>query len=257
MISILSIGNISAEAYKLVRPSFPHRLEFTVPALAAEALNAATHDAILLPSASLPAMSSEYTSLGAYGIACTGAVASVRLFSRFPLRDIVRSRLPIYVSVESVTSRTLLSVLCQMEYEIAPVFATTQTKAAAMLLIGDEAVQCDIGRPCWAEVIDMGDWWYRKTCLPFVYAQWVARRTVSDAEKARLEGWLASCAAKAESWAGLGELSRGRLEQYQSLGFAGRYYMKIRTRLGPEDIRGLGHFVNLIEMESLSCSINE
>jgi chorismate dehydratase len=108
-----------------------------------------------------------------------GAVASVALFSRRPLRDI-RS---IAFDTSSRTSVALLRVLCRRRFDISPTFAPHAPDLAAMLatadaalMIGDAALFADplaLG----AEKVDLGEAWTDMTALPFVWAFWAGPDT--------------------------------------------------------------------------------
>jgi chorismate dehydratase len=54
---------------------------------------------------------------------------------------------------------------------------TTDSGADAVLLIGDRAMHSP--EESFVEVIDLGQFWYDWTGLPFVFAMWVARREVN------------------------------------------------------------------------------
>ena len=68
----------------------------------------------------------------------------------------------------------------------------------AFLLIGDEALVHRRGVKDYPHVADLGDVWHKWTGLPFVFARWMVRTSLADADKARLitmldqslaEGW--------------------------------------------------------------------
>jgi chorismate dehydratase len=112
---------------------------------------------------------------------------SVKLFSRVPAERIQTLAL----DEGSRTSAALVRILLMEKYgtsprlEPLPIGATLgDTRADAVLLIGDRAIQSPAGR--FAEVWDLGDEWVRWTGLPFVFAMWVARegRTLIGVEQA-------------------------------------------------------------------------
>jgi chorismate dehydratase len=87
---------------------------------------------------------------------------------------------------------TLIRVLCQRRYRIAPEFVPHGPDLAAMvrdydaaLLIGDPALEADAAALGVAK-IDLGEEWSDLTGLPFVYAAWTGRTGAIGAEEIRL-----------------------------------------------------------------------
>jgi chorismate dehydratase len=118
-------------------------------------------------------------------ISAAGAVDSILVFSRVPLRQI-RS---VAVTPHSATSVVLLRVLLGP----APVFRLLEsspqealTEGDAVLLIADEALSG--GRDPFAEyVFDLGGLWRTRTGLPMVFAVWAARADLRPAQHVILE----------------------------------------------------------------------
>jgi chorismate dehydratase len=202
-------------------------------------------DAALVPVSGLPQLRGIAQPLGPYGIACTGRVSSVRLFARQPLDALIRSRTGIYVTQKSQTSRLLLRVLCWREFERQPRIVEIADGAMGRLLIGDESVDMSREEQGWPHSYDLGEWWFRQTGLPFVFARWVIRHGLEEDAQRALFDWLERCAAAAESPEGKAALaahavSEGRLQQGEA--FAQHYYEQIRPRLTPSDLKGLQRF---------------
>lgn len=120
------------------------------------------------------------------GIASSGPVRTVRLFSRVPfesLRDVA-------VDGRSRTSVALLRILLSERNGVTPDFYSFRADLPEMLrthdaalLIGDNAFQ-DGGAP---NVLDLGEAWQELTGQPFVYAVWAMREGV---ERERVGDWL-------------------------------------------------------------------
>jgi chorismate dehydratase len=103
-------------------------------------------------------------------------VFSVKLFSRVPMAKIRTLALDEGSRTSAALARVLLHQRFQVDpaLEALPIGATlNETRADAVLLIGDRAIQSPAGR--FAEVWDLGDEWVRWSGLPFVFAMWTAR----------------------------------------------------------------------------------
>lgn len=255
MIRIASIDNISAQAFGLLPPEFPADVVAMSPAKAFAAIESGPYDAALLPIACLPLLRREVEAVGAYGIACTGPVSSVRLYCKKPLEQVLRTGAPLYVSAKSQTSRRLLSVLCEMEYGQRPRLTRDPSKAAGRLYIGEDVFTVNAEKRSWPVTIDMGAWWYAKTGFPFVFAMWVTRRDLGCEARKNVLRWLRANIARAESEEGRCLLGRGCLSAMTSQAFALDYYTRIRARLTSADFDGMRHFLSLTE-EQLQCGLS-
>lgn len=255
MIRIASIDNISAQAFGLSAPEFPAVVDLMSPAETFTAMESGRYDAALLPTACLPLVGGEVETLGAFGIACTGPVSSVRFYCKKPLERILATREPVYVSGKSRTSRRLLDVLCQMKYGQRPRLTPDPSEAAGRLYIGEDAYTIDSEERSWPVAIDMGAWWYAETGLPFVFATWVARKGLSPDDRKNIIGWLRTNTLQAASRDGRRTLGSRRLSAMTSHAFAMNYYTRIRSRLTRTDFAGMRHFLALTQ-EHLQCSLS-
>lgn len=121
-----------------------------------------------------------YFILPELSISSPGAVASVLLFSQLPLEEL--SGKTILLSAESATSVNLLKVLIRKRFGMdcnyrtcKSDFKTALGEAAALLLIGDKALQASIAGAA-PYVYDLGSLWQEWTGLPFVFALWFCNR---------------------------------------------------------------------------------
>jgi len=246
MLRILSVDNLSGAPYRLETPDVDHSLRLETPARIHDLVACGHFDAALLPVGSLPFLGESTLPLGAYGIACRGAVRSVQLFSELPLEKILHEGLPIYGTPKSRTSIALLRVLCEQLHGIAPVLTTSYPRAAAHLLIGDAAFEYAQRRPVDGYDLDLSEGWYALTGLPFVFARWVPSPSLDRRSHARLSTWLEACASRAESPEGIAHLAS--LDPESDL-IAARtcYYQQLRTRLDGDSLAGLNLFLELIE----------
>ncbi|HWP03802.1 MAG TPA: menaquinone biosynthesis protein [Gemmatimonadaceae bacterium] len=134
-----------------------------------------------------------YLLLPDLAISCDGPVRSVLLFSKLPASELTRRR--VIVSRSSMTSVRLLELLFENVWNAAPEFvpgnaepddlgAIAAEPHDARLVIGDAALVLGQGRAsnsgvrAYPFVYDLGTEWKRWTGLPFVFAVWVAQRSV-------------------------------------------------------------------------------
>jgi chorismate dehydratase len=244
---IALIDNLSAAAWRLIAPPFAAEVQTGPPSATLARLRSGDADAALVPVTGLAALADMASPLGDFGIACQGPVRSVTLFSRTPLAEVLRARLPVHVTEQSETSRRLLQVMCRLRYGREPLLAGIPDEAVARLLIGDDAVDGSRAEQCWPVRIDLGRWWFDSTGLPFVFARWVVRENVDGATRTELLRWLAGCAALAEQEAGVEELAKraAGLRLTFSASLAREYYRAVRPRLTPRDLRGLRLFLTM------------
>ena len=247
MIHIASIDNLSARTYRLCEPDFEHSLRYETPAQVHALMAAECCDAALLPVASLPELGDQVAPLGDFGIACTGPVRSVQLFSAARLSELLAAGHPIYATPKSKTSVQLFTLLCLRQYGAAPVLTSTYRAARAHLLIGDAAFECAQRHGASPHNVDLGSWWFTQTGLPFVFARWVVRPSLEESKKARVLAWLESCAERAATAQGRAALLHGlpiAPEDQLSLQV---YYQRLRAHLSISDAAGQSHFLKLME----------
>ncbi len=100
------------------------------------------------------------------GIASTGTVLSVRLFSPVPIQDVTHW-IP---DPASMTSNALMEILFKERFGISPTKTQTEGTTTAKLLIGDAGMR-SVGTGNYE--YDLGEEWTALTGLPFVWALWV------------------------------------------------------------------------------------
>lgn len=117
--------------------------------------------------------------IGDHGIACTGEVASVCLFSDVPLEQIET----VMLDYQSNTSVALLKLLLQQYWKISPKMVAAENGyeknihgTVAGLVIGDRAFEQRLVSPY---VYDLGLAWFEMTGLPFVFAAWISNKELS------------------------------------------------------------------------------
>ena len=212
---------------------------------------------------------SHYRVVPGVGIASYGAVQSVQLFSRVPIRQLGREE--VAVSGASASSRLLLRILRPNLQPVSlPLVPTAYEEARdlvvpsqlvfpegyrAVLWIGDRALQfCKYNRQ-WADRLDLGVAWRESTGLPMVYALWLCRRELE----------LASVQSELERSLRWGESHFPEVvhEAQRRLPLSVReirdYYAGLRFRLGEADLEGLLEFYRRAalsgEVEPLSAAM--
>ncbi len=132
-----------------------------------------------------------YEIVEGHSISSKGPIGSILLFSRRDIADL--GGVNITVTAQSETSIGLLAVVLTQFFGIEPPLEISQrperSDADAFLLIGDDALRqrrmiADTGetgeRSCRGlKVYDLGEIWFERTGLPFVFALWIARRDVT------------------------------------------------------------------------------
>jgi chorismate dehydratase len=146
--------------------------------------------------------STRYLLLPDLAISCDGPVRSVALFSRRPAEEL--GGRDVLVSRSSMTSVALLELLFEQVWRCSPRFIPGDAEVSdvgrfdseahdARLVIGDAALLLAAHprvQTRYAHVYDLGSVWKAWTGLPFVFAVWVARRTVAVKQALGVHGAL-------------------------------------------------------------------
>lgn len=133
-------------------------------------------DIALVPVGALTDIPTEkYKIISDYCIGCEGDVRTVGIFTQHSMQDVSR----IALDAHSRTSVLLTKVLCERYWKIDPVFTSMEDnqEADARLLIGDKVF---LEENKYENVYDLGDAWKELTGLPFVFAVWIARPSLSE-----------------------------------------------------------------------------
>lgn len=229
-----------------VRPEPGIELVDDVPSRLTEQLLAGQIDAGIISSIEC-FRSPHLEHLTTVGLACSGAVLSVKLFSQRPL-DRVRS---VALDTSSRTAAALTRILFAERFGACPEFCQSPPdldrmldRCDAALLIGDPALRTHTE----ITLYDLGAEWLALTGLPFVYALWAGQPGVFGAglgallEEAEAFG-AAHIDAISEREAPLRGFSRSLCYTYLT--------DIIRFRLTAEDREGLARFVELARKHGL------
>lgn len=133
-------------------------------------------------------------------ISATGAVGSVILFSKTPVKKL--DKRIVITTQQSATSVNLLKIVLEDFFGVRPIylagdlniFNRSDSEALAYLAIGDEALR--LRETIDLDQIDLAEVWLEHTGLPFVFAVWAIRKKcLKEARDAvtRLNKKLNSC----------------------------------------------------------------
>jgi chorismate dehydratase len=180
------------------------------------------------------------------GVATRGPVQSVLLFSRRPAGALAGAL--VSVTPETSTSIRLLRLLLDVRRGLTGVRyirGLEPAQADAILTIGDRAMRMKQKRPeGFTHTLDLGSDWLEWTGLSFVYAVWALRSALEAGVKADLGAFLESSLT-----AGLAELpavARQQTEPGWTPEETEAYLRRFHYRLGPEDLRGMDRFEQLL-----------
>ncbi|MEW8978165.1 MAG: menaquinone biosynthesis protein [Symbiobacterium sp.] len=181
-------------------------------------------------------------------ISADGRVASILLFHRRPLEEL--DGRPVALTAASATSVVLTRIILELRYGVRPVYRVVPPDLEAMLaehdaalLIGDDALLAAHTHP---EIphVDLGVEWKAFTGHPMVYALWVARRELAEADPAALRLVTRVFHASQEySWDHRPEMvAEGVARRGLPPEVVDDYFDLIRHEFGPRYRRGLVAF---------------
>jgi chorismate dehydratase len=129
----------------------------------------------LVPVAVIPHLQ-EHHIITDYCIGCTGAVASVGVFSEVPIDRVEK----VLLDYQSGTSVALARILLKKYWQIEPELIDTKSDYRASIkgttagvVIGDRALE---QRKVSPYIYDLGEAWINFSGLPFVFAAWVSNK---------------------------------------------------------------------------------
>ena len=174
------------------------RLESLVPRALSSAALEGEVDAGPVPLVTAWEIEDRFAPLGDFCISTIDRAHSILFFSKRPFDQLDGAE--IGVTNQTSTSVRLLRALLTHAWRVRPARFTHVDWPTndAFLLIGDEALVHRRGVKDYPHVADLGDVWHKWTGLPFVFARWMVRTSLADADKARLitmldqslaEGW--------------------------------------------------------------------
>lgn len=205
----------------------------------------------LMASGDYLRLQDRFERLGSFGVAARGPVLSVLMFSRRPVEALGYPM--ISVTPETSTSIRLLRLLLGVRRGLTGaryMRGLEPAQADALLMIGDRAMRMRRQPPAgFGHTLDLGSDWLEWTGLPFVYAVWVVRRSLDVNVKRELAEFLD--ASLSAGLATLPEVARGQTEPGWTPEETEAYLRRFSYRLGPDDLRGLDRFEELLREHGL------
>ncbi len=187
---------------------------------------------------------------GPFGIACREQAGSVFLLSRRDPTEL-GGRI-VEITRETSTSVLLLKLWLEEHLGISPPqYRRGVTRGQdAVLLIGDEALrERENPDPSFRFRFDLASCWREWTGLPFVFAVWSARRSLTRSTRSRLAAGIAHSLEN-----GIRRIPEIAAEAAGSLGNAetiGAYLADFTYRFGPSERRGFEAFRRLAARRNL------
>ncbi len=210
-----------------------------------------------------------YQIIEGHSISSRGPIGSIFLFSKKNIHGLNNST--VHVSSQSETSVALLDIILKKFYGIQCKMQVSRNPensgAEAFLLIGDDAIKqgsrVNLQDPAGGQrsrVYDLGEIWYEKTGLPFVFALWIARKKLFEGQGSRVKGQKELLnkfvkdlnTAKEIALKKLVEIAQhSPMKEFMSEEEIISYWNKIDYELTPEHKRGLDLFNRYLK--ELSC----
>jgi len=173
-----------------------------------------------------------YYVLPEVSISSRGKVCSVLLLSKKPIEEVSKVR----ITPSSMTSRHLLSYILKESYGLS--FTEVSEGEDALLSIGDEALRLSDRFPF---AYDLGEEWFRKTGLPFVFALFLVRKDAPKGRVLELQEGIRNSLRDFFSDLGAGKLKDIRVDYFSSC---------IDYSLTEEHIQSLLRFFTFMERET-------
>lgn len=175
-ISAVSYTNTKPFIYGIEHSNVKNQIDLSldIPSDCANNLINNHVDIGLIPVATIPLVPNANI-ISNYCIGSIGAVNSVFIFSDIPVNEIRTVKLDSH----SRTSNNLAKVLLKFHFKVDVEFTTNlEAETDAIVLIGDRTFG---KKDDFKFAYDMGEEWMNFTGLPFVYAAWVANKTIPEA----------------------------------------------------------------------------
>ena len=243
-IGAVSYLNTKPLVYDLAQRLPDWDIVFDLPSRLAEQLFRGDLDVALIPSVEY-LQTPGYRVISDACIGCRGAVLSVKLLCRKPIKQIRTLAL----DEGSRTSAALVRILLDNGFGVTPEVEMLPIdndyrglRSDAVLLIGDRAIHASCDQ--FPFEFDLGELWMEWAKLPFVFAMWVAKDDGSDM------GSVAQALASSRD-AGLANLAAIAAEQCARVGLSEssclRYLQdNLHFSLGDEEQQGLSLFAQQV-----------
>ena len=186
-------------------------------------------------------------------LSCHGRVMSVILALRTSLESLDNA--PLYICKESTTSVQLLKLIMERE-KLSPEYRSWDPSLAnslpgdgmGALLIGDTALHWiyNMHSPLF---IDMGEYWYSWTGLPFVFAVWATRKNVPDELSPNIKELLSYLNLSLNSFESkIDSVTKPLADRMNlPLKLVQRYFKCLNYRFGQREAEGMESFFDLLK----------
>lgn len=217
------------------------RLEPLVPRALSSAVQEDEVDAGPVPLVTAWEIEDRFSPLGDFCISTIDRAHSILFFSKRPFDQLDGA--VIGVTNETSTSVRLLQALLTHAWRVRPERLTRVDWPVndAFLLIGDEALIHRRGVKDYPHVADLGEVWHKWTGLPFVFARWMVRTNLPDADKAHLVTMLDRSIA--EGWAHFERVVSPRAHDlHMTVEEMRNYLQAFRFRMTAAEHQAIGKF---------------
>ncbi|EJF54595.1 putative periplasmic solute-binding protein [Saprospira grandis DSM 2844] len=179
-LSIVSYLNSKPFLYGLFRHNLDQEVDLSldIPADCAQKLLSNQADLGLVPVAILPQLA-HYELISDYCIGASSPVKTVCIYSQCPIEEIET----LYLDYQSRSSVALAQVLLKKHWKLSPKIA--QASSGYIQKLGGKTAGVVIGDRCmglekdFAYTYDLAEVWMQYSGLPFVFAAWVANKTLA------------------------------------------------------------------------------
>ncbi len=188
-------------------------------------------------------LSDQFEPIGDFGIAVSGPVKSVLLYSKGPVESLQGGR--VGITPETSTAFRLLRLLLEVKYGVHPrqYLQGIRDGVDGRLVIGNEALKGD-GKD-FPFVMDLAEEWWDWRNLPFVFARWVMRRSLPVDRKWSLWNFLRK--SFKEGMENLDEIAQRFSGDLGEAVHLKNYLENFIYRIGPKEEQGERKFKHLIE----------
>ncbi len=217
------------------------RMEPLVPRALSNAAQEDEVDAGPVPLVATWEIEDRFTPLGDFCISTIDRSHSILFFSKRPFDQLDGAE--IGITNETSTSVRLLRALLTHAWRVRPARFTRVDWPTndAFLLIGDDALVHRRGVKDYPHVADLGEVWHKWTGLPFVFARWMVRTSLPDADKARLVTALDR--SLAEGWSHFERVVSPRAQDlHMSIEEMREYLQAFRFRMTAAEHQAIGKF---------------
>jgi len=191
--------NVAMVSYKNTKPflfgfnhyveNSPFRLSLLNPAKCSHAFDTGTADIALVPVAFLEGRT-DYKIITDYCIGSDGPVNSVALLSNQPIDKVKK----LILDNHSLTSNRLVKILIENHWKQEVEFVKRDVSQGieieehhAVVMIGDKVFE---QQTKFKYKYDLSEMWKAMTGLPFVFAVWIAKKSISPELELRLNEFL-------------------------------------------------------------------